>query len=47
MQPYTESATALSDIDDEEIVRKFGFCQVAEINFHRLARPKNVSVDLK
>ena len=47
MQPYIESATALSDIDDEEIARKFGFCQVVEMNFHCLARPKNVSVDLK
>ena len=40
--------TSLSDyINDEEIARISGFCQVAEMDFHHLARPRNVSVDLK
>ena len=43
-QPYIESATAISDIDDEEIAR---ICRAAKINFHRLARTRNMSVDLK
>ena len=45
--PYLESATALSDIDDEEVARFSGFCLAAEMDFHCLARPTNVSVDLK
>ena len=44
LQLYIESA-ALSDyVDEEEIARISGFCQAAEIDFHRLARPRNVSV---
>ena len=35
------------DIDDEEIARIFGFCQLAEIDFHHLAGPRNVSIVLK
>ena len=31
----------------EEIVRISGFCQAAEIDFHRLAGLRNMSVDLK
>ena len=33
-------------IDDEEIARIAGFCQAAEMDFHHLARPRNVSIDL-
>ena len=40
--PYIESA-----IDVEEIAIISGFCQAAEMDFHHLARPKNVSVNLK
>ena len=48
LQPYIESATTLSDyIDDEEIARISEFCRSAETDFHRLARPRYVSVDLK
>ena len=49
LQPYVESATALSDyyVDDEEISRISCFCRAAEMDFHHLARPRNVSVDLK
>ena len=42
LQPYIESATALSDINDEEMV----YCRSAEMDFHRLAGPRNVSVNL-
>ena len=39
MQPYIESATALSDyINYAEIAKISGFCQVAGTAFHRLAR---------
>ena len=46
------STTTLSDyfyyyFDDEEIAIISGFCQAAEMDFHYLARPRNVSVDLK
>ena len=34
-------------IDDEEIATISGFCQAAEMDSHHLARPRNVSVDLK
>ena len=44
--PYIESAITLSDYN-EEIARISRFCRVAEIDFHHLARPTNVSVDLK
>ena len=48
LQPYIESATALSDyIDDEEIARISVFCWAAEMDFHHLARPRYVSVDFK
>ena len=48
LQPYIESATALSgDIDDEEIARISGFCRAAEMDFQLLAGPINVGVDLK
>ena len=50
MEPYVESATALTGYD-EEIERKFqvfflggGGCNM---DFHHLAKPKNVSVDSK
>ena len=33
--------------DDEAIARISGFCRSAEMNFHHLAEPRNVSVDLK
>ena len=37
MQPYIESATALSDyVDDEENTRISGFCRAAEMDFHHL-----------
>ena len=39
------SATTLSD--DEEIARTSVFCRVAEMDFQRLAGPRNVSIDLK
>ena len=40
--PYIESAT------NEEPQEFPGFfCQSAEMDFHRLARPRNVGVDLK
>ena len=48
LQPYIESATALSDdIDDEEITRISVFCRAAEIDFQHIDGPRNVSVDLK
>ena len=34
-------------IDDEELTRIFRYSRSAEMNFHRLAGPRNVSVDLK
>ena len=34
-------------IDDEEIASTSCFCWSAEIDFQHLARPRNVSVDLK
>ena len=45
-QPYIENATAISDYVEEsqEFCR---FCRAAERHFQRLARPINVSVDLK
>ena len=49
-QPYIESATAPSDdyyIDDEDIERVSHFCQSVELDFQRLAGPRNVSVDLE
>ena len=46
LQLYIESVTAFSDID-EEIARISGFCWSAEKESHRLARPRNVSTDLK
>ena len=52
-QPYIESATALFDyyyyyyIDDKEIGRISGIFRAAEMDFHLLAKPRNVSVDLK
>ena len=45
--PNIESATVLSDVDDEEITRISFFCWAAEMDFHHLARLRNVSVDLK
>ena len=47
LQPYIESATALSDIDGKEITRTSLFCWVAEKDFHHLARPRNITLDLK
>ena len=47
LQPYIESATALYDVDDEEIASIPGFCRVAEMDFHCLTRSRNVNVDLK
>ena len=49
LQLHIESATALSEynIDDEEIPRISRFCRLAEMNFLRLAGPRNVSVELK
>ena len=48
LQPYIESATALSDyyINDEKR-KNFRFCRTAEMDFQHLAGPRNVSVDLK
>ena len=47
-QPYIESATTLSDYYYyEKIARISSFCQAAEMDYQRLAGPKNVSVDLK
>ena len=46
LQPYIESVTALSDIEDEEFARISGFCQSAEMDLHHLAGPRSVSVDL-
>ena len=51
MEPYVESATALAGYD-EEIERKFPFFFFgggggAKMDFHHLAKPKNVSVDSK
>ena len=43
LQPYIESATALSDYD-EEIARISHFCRSAEMDFQHLAGPRNVSV---
>ena len=45
-EPYRESASELSDIDDEEIARISGFCRAAERHFQSLAGPRNVSVDM-
>ena len=44
--PYLESATTLSDYD-EEITRISCFCWSAEMDFQCLVRPRSVSVDLK
>ena len=44
LHPYIEGATALSD---EELQEFPFFCRVAEMDFQRLAGPRNVSVDLK
>ena len=41
-QTYIESATTLSDVNDEEIVRISGFCRASEKDFYRLVRPRNV-----
>ena len=41
--PYIEHSL----IDDEEIARTSGFCRLAEIYFHHLSGPRNVTVDLK
>ena len=46
-QPYIDSATAYYYIDDEEPQEFPVFCRAAEIDFQRLAGPRNVSVDLK
>ena len=50
METYVESATALAGYD-EEIERKFQFFWGgggwAKMDFHHLAKPKNVSVDSK
>ena len=47
LQPYIESATTLSDDDDEEIARNSLFCRAVERHFQRLSGPRNVNVDLK
>ena len=50
MEPYVESATTLTGYD-EEIERKFPFLVGGggggEIDFHRLTKPKNMSVNSK
>ena len=43
--PYIESATAPSD--DEEIARISCFCGFVELDFQRLAGPRNVSMELE
>ena len=48
--PYIEIAPTLSNyysIDDEEIARISSFCWSAEIEFHHLDGPKNLTFDLK
>ena len=47
LQPYIESATALSDYYYEKIARISEFCRAAEMYFQYLAGPRNVSIDLK
>ena len=42
-----EEKEILKLIDDEEIARISGNCQSEEMDFHHLAGPQNVSVDLK
>ena len=44
---HRECYRTLDDIDDEEIARISFFCRVAEMYFHHLAGPINVSVDFK
>ena len=51
MEPYVESAIALADYD-EEIKTKFQDVFFwggggAKMDFHHIAKPKNVSVDSK
>ena len=46
-QLYIESVTALFDYIDEEIATISVSCWSAEMDLHRLAGPRNVSLDLK
>ena len=45
--PNIECATALSEYNMMKKTRISGFCRSAEMDFHCLAGPRNVSVDLK
>ena len=47
LQPYIESATALSDYYNEKIARIFSFCGAAEMDFQFIGGPRNVNIDLK